>query len=231
MGSKSVYQKMLRTMMGDYYCDLPSTYFSAGQKGGSGPTPELAQTDGARIAFSAEPDDDMSFKGARIKRITGGDSFFARSCGEDGGTIETSFKAVLVCNGMPDFSNNDEATKNRCCMTPMEGRWIRTGENFHVPETHEEQVKAKVYIMDERFEDNIPKLSGALLWLAVHYYKTYREEGLVPPEYVKTFMKDYWTRHDPHVSFITEMLENPKTIDGDIDVTKYVNSYRHLSNL
>lgn len=221
-GSKSVYQKMLRTMMGDYYCDLPSTYFSAGQKGGSGPNPELAQTDGARIAFSAEPDDDMSFKGARIKRITGGDSFFARSCGEDGGTIETSFKVITVCNGMPDISGNDEATKNRCCMTPMEGRWIKPGENFHVPKNHDEQVKAKTYTMDERFEDNIPKLAGALLWLAVYYYKIYREEGLIPPSYVKTFMKEYWTKHDPHVSFISEMLENAKTPEGEIDMTKYI---------
>ena len=37
-GSKSVYQKMIRTMLGDYYCDLPATYFSAEQRGGSGPT-------------------------------------------------------------------------------------------------------------------------------------------------------------------------------------------------
>ena len=95
-------------------------------------------------------------------------------------------------------------------MIPFEGRLIRNGENFHVEKTHEAQVKAKTYWMDERFEDNIPKLASALLWLAVKYYKSYRKEGLTPPKYIKDWMTDYWKKHDPHISFITEMLENPK---------------------
>ena len=209
-GSKSVYQKMINEMLGVYYCDLPATYFSADQRGGSGPNPELAQTEGARVAFSAEPDDDTSFKGARIKRLTGGDSFYARSCNEDGGSIQTSFKNIMVLNLVPDITGMDEATKNRFCMVPFEGRWIRKDEDFVVPETHEDQVKAKTYWMDERFEDNIPKLASALLWLAVRYYEVYRKEGLTAPKYIKDWMTDYWTKHDPHVSFITEMLENPK---------------------
>ena len=84
MGSKSVFQKMLRKMFGDYYKDMPADFYSAHQRGTSGPNPELAQVLGARLVFSAEPDDDAAFKGARIKKLTGGDSFYARGCNENG---------------------------------------------------------------------------------------------------------------------------------------------------
>ena len=208
-GSKSVYQKMLRYMLGDYYCDLPPEFFSAQQKSGSGPNPELAQTKGARAVFSAEPDDDMSFKGARIKKVTGGDSFYARDCCENGGTIETSFKPIMVLNIVPDITGLDEATRERFSMVPFEGRWIRADEDVDVCEDIEDQIKNKTYRMDNRFEDNIPRLAGALLWLAVQYYKKYIKEGLSNPPYIKKWMNEYWKKHDPYVSYISENLENP----------------------
>ena len=211
-GSKSVFQKMLRQMFGDYYCDLPPEFYSAQQKSGSGPNPELAQANGARVAFSAEPDDDTSFKGARIKKVTGGDSFFARGCNVDGGSTETTFKAIMVLNIVPDIAGLDEATRNRFAMIPFEGRWLKAdeGEGSELPEDIEEQIKLKTYKMDDRFEDNLPRLASALLWLSVQYYKTYRSEGLNMPKYIKRWMNDYWKKHDPYVAFISEKLENPK---------------------
>jgi len=209
-GSKSVFQKMIRQMMGDYYCDLPPEYYSAQQRGGSGPNPELAQANGSRVAFSAEPDDDTSFKGARIKKVTGGDSFFARNCNEDGGSFETSFKAIMVLNTVPDISGMDEATRRRFAMIPFEGRWLKPDEGTFIPDDIEEQIKLKTYQMDDRFEDNIPRLAGALLWLSVFSYKSYRQEGLILPPYIKSWMNNYWKKHDPYIAFISEKLENPK---------------------
>ena len=217
-GSKSVYQKMIRQMMGDYYCDLPPEFYSAQQKSGSGPNPELAQAKNSRVAFSAEPDDDTSFKGARIKKVTGGDSFFARGCNEDGGSFETSFKATMVLNIVPEVKGMDEATRNRFAMIPFEGRWLKPDEADaqNLPEEIEEQIKLKTYKMDDRFEDNIPRLAAALLWMAVFHYKTYRKEGLILPRYVKNWMSDYWKKHDPYTNFLSEKLENPK-IDKKCD--------------
>lgn len=210
-GSKSVFQKMIRQMLGDYYCDLPPEFYSAQQKSGSGPNPELAQANGARVAFSAEPDDDISFKGARIKKISGGDSYFARGCNQDGGSVESSFKAIMVLNIVPDISGMDEATRNRFSMIPFEGRWLKKDEaGSSIPDNLEEQIKMKTYVMDDRFEDNIPRLAAAMLWLSVNQYKIYRQEGLALPPYIKKWMNDYWKKHDPYVAFISEKIENPK---------------------
>jgi phage/plasmid-associated DNA primase len=220
-GSKSVFQKMLRTMMGDYYCDLPPEFYSTQQKSGSGPNPELAQAKNSRLAFSAEPDENTQLCGALIKRITGGDSFFARGCNEDGGSFETSFKATMVLNVVPPISGLDEATRRRVAMIPFEGRWLKPDEHDDLPDDIEEQIKLKTYKMDDRFEENIPRLAAALLWLAVQNYKTYREEGLVLPPYVNKWMKQYWDNHEPLSAFIAENLENP-VISKECDHCKLI---------
>jgi phage/plasmid-associated DNA primase len=218
-GSKSIYQKMIRKMLGQYYCDLPAEYYSSQQKSGSGPNPELAQSEDTNVGFSSELDTDISIKGPRVKKITGGDSFFARNCNQDGGSIETTFKPVLVLNMVPDIDGNDEANHTRFSMVPYEGRWLRPEElekynkEFgKFPEDIEEQIKIKTFIMDGNFEKNIPRLASALLWLAVDFYKTYKKEGLSDPPYMQKWMANYWKKNDSLTSFIYERLENPKII-------------------
>lgn len=223
-GSKSILMKMIRQWLGDYYCDLPEEFFCAKKMSSSGPSPELAQTEDAAVAFTSEPDSDESWKGARIKKITGGDSFYARSCGEDGGTIESTFKYILVLNIVPDINGMDEATKNRFMMIPFEGRWLKPEEAEKTPvaDTFEEQVERKTYIMDPRFEDNIPRLASALNWLCIQNYSKYLKEGLNKPTYIRQYMDDYWERNDPFTSFIEEVLDIPKRENGLVDDTKYI---------
>lgn len=210
-GSKSVYQKILRYMFGEYYADLPPEYYSAPQKS-SGPNPELAQAIDARVTFSAEPDDDTSFKGPRLKRVAGGDSFFSRNCHDNGGSSETTFKPIIVLNLVPEITGLDEATMGRLHQIPFEGRWLRPDEpDFkNIPSDIEEQIKMKTYPMDKHFEDNVPRLATALLWFAVNHFKVFKKEGLNLPPYVKKWMTEYWRDHDPYMNFIYEKLENPK---------------------
>lgn len=218
-GSKSVYQKIIRKMLNvapeGYYCDLPPEFYSAQQKG-NGPTPELAQAEDSNIAFSAEPDTDIDIKGPRIKKVAGGDSMFARKNHQDGGSMETTFKPVLVLNEVPDIIGMDVATKTRLSMIPFECRWLRPNEiddwekenNMKFPEDPEEQIKIKTFIMDDDFDKNINKLAHALLWLAVNNYKYYKLKKLKNPPYMSQFMTDYWRTNDCYVAFIQENLEN-----------------------
>ena len=222
-GSKSVFQKMVKTWLGDYYCDLPSEYFSGKKPNSSGPTPELAQTENARVAFTAEPPEDETWSGAKIKKITGGDSMFVRNCNEDGGSIETTFKTIVVLNVVPGFRGLDEATKNRLFLIPFEGRWIGPNDkSFTIPETFDEQVKAKIYPMDSRFEDKLPRLATALNWYCINNYKKYLEEGLQRPKYIEEYMEKFWEQNDPYSAFIQENLEIPKKENGNVDDTKYI---------
>jgi phage/plasmid-associated DNA primase len=155
----------------------------------------------------------MSIKAPRIKRVTGGDSYFVRNCNQDGGSIETTFKPVLVLNNVPDIQGMEEATKTRFSMVPYESRWLRPEEvdklDFELPDDIEEQIKLKTFVMDGEFDRHIPSLANALLWIAVQYYEVYSNEGLKDPPYMQKWMEDYWKKNDCYTSFIAERLENP----------------------
>ena len=210
-GSKSILAKIIQEVFGSYYCDFPGEYLSAKQKNG-GPSPELAQIKNTRIAIIQEPDKHASFKGARIKKLTGGDSMFARSLHENGGSIKTTCKFLVVCNCVPEIEGLDEATKNRVVQVPFEGRWIKKGakkdeEHFVVPKTHKEQVQAKLYHMDINFEDKVGGLAKAMLWFMIENYSVYQKEGLIPPSYMKEWMDQYWKKFDRNICFLSENVE------------------------
>ena len=204
-GSKSIYQQIIKKMFGQYYCDVPAEFYSSKQRGG-GPNPEIAQLENSRVGFSAEPDDDTSFKGARVKRMTGGDSFYARGCGKDGGSIEATFKLIMILNIVPHIEGMDHATQKRFAMIPFESTWYDIWEK-KLPESMEEKIKMKSFYKDHHIEKKIPRLARALLWLAVEYYSKYLEEGLESPPYIQKWMSDYWKTHDPYIEFMSEKLE------------------------
>jgi len=224
-GSKSILQKIMKKWLGEYYCDVPSKLYTSSNKDSSGPNPELAQTEDCAAGFTAEPDSNISWSGALIKRYTGGDSFFARKNHDDGGSIEASFKSCVALNIVPDISDMDEATKERCLFIPFESRWVKPSEPAYkdIKETFEEQVQQKLFKIDPTFEKNIPKLASALCWMSVQNYALYKKEGILQrPAYLQKYLDDYWSKEDPYVAFINECLEEPKNADGLHDLSKYL---------
>jgi phage/plasmid-associated DNA primase len=195
--------KVLQTIFCDYFIDFPTSLLTSGNgKNSSGPSPELAQAANARGAILAEPDDRESMKGGIIKRITGGDRIFTRALNENGGSMDITFKTIMVCNRIPDIANVDRALINRFVVMPFLGTWCEDA-----PETEEEQFRQRRFKMDINFESRIPELARALLWIMVQYYSYYAEEGLAFPKIVKEYIEKHWADNDHYLQFIAEKIE------------------------
>lgn len=201
--SKSMWKKLFDAAYGPYSIDFPMSVLS-GKKMGNGPTPELAQAKTARIAWLCEPDNDENFRNGILKMLTGGDSFFARFCRDDGGRTEAMFVLFLLCNAVPLIPNCDKAVKERLKIIPYLSTWVKAHE---APRTIEEQFEKRTFPMDKFFDKKIPYLAPAFLWISVQTYKEYCQEGLVEPPEVIQHTANYWRENDVYLLFTNENIE------------------------
>lgn len=210
-GGKSKLTETLQFMYGSYFVDFPVSLLATGNgKNSSGPTPELAQAMDARCAILSEPDDRVALGGGIIKRLTGGDRIFTRFLNDNGGSMQLTFKTIMICNRIPDIANVDKALINRFVIIPFLGIWA----NDDVPENIEDQFKIGRFKIDPFFDAKIPELAKALMWVSVQYYQYYASEGLEFPTIVKEYIKKHWEDNDFYLQFIAEKIEYAY-VDGD----------------
>ena len=216
--SKSMICKILQKVFGMYCIDFPVDMLTV-TKGsrGSGPNPELAQTDGTHIGIISEPDADNPLECGKIKRYTGGDRFFARNCNQDGGSMEAMFKMILQCNRIPDVRGADKAFTNRLRVTPFLSTWT-----MDAPDSEEERYRTKTFQMDPFFDNRLNELSIALAWVLVQKYPEYKTKGLKIPKIVKEYTESHLQENDPYLNFVKERIKQsylPESKDVDVNAS------------
>lgn len=200
--SKSMIVKLFQAVLGMYCIDFPVEMLMKTFGRSSGPTPELAQARGAHMGVVAEPDADEDIQAGKLKRFSGGDRMFARMCNSDGGSMEAFFKFVLMCNRPPNIPGVDKAVRNRFQILPFLSTWLKSG----YPEDPAEQMKQRKFKMDPFFENRIPELAQAMLWVMVEYFPKYKAEGLKAPVIVTEHTQRHWSENDPYINFRDECL-------------------------
>ncbi len=201
--SKSMIAKLLQLTLGDYCVDFPPSLLTGKARASSSPSPELAQAAGSHIAFVAETENDEKLREGSTKRFTGGDRFFARMLHENGGSIESSFKLIITCNKIPEFTSISKALKNRFVYIPFLSIWVDDP-----PENQEEQIKQRKFKKDPFFENQLPELAIAAAWVMVQYYTKYKTEKFTVPKIVEEYTTQHWIENDPIDNFISENIED-----------------------
>jgi hypothetical protein len=220
-GGKSMVIKTLQYIFGSYFVDFPTSLLAAGGSKNSGSAnPELAQAVNARAAIISEPNDRDEMQSGMIKRITGGDRIFVRLLHDNGGSMELTFKTVMVCNRIPDVANVDKALIRRFVIIPFLGTW-----SHDAPENEEDQFKVGLFKIDEFFEAKIPELARGLLWMITQYYPYYAQEKLKFPPIVEEAIERHWQDNDPYLQFIAEKIDyvykdnDKKEINTDVTLS------------
>lgn len=202
--SKSMIVKLFTIMFAVYAIKMPvGMLFEKGANTGNA-TPQLARAKNVKLSIFDEPEDTCPMNKGIIKRLTGGDAFYARLLNENGGDIEMTFKTIMITNDIPSVNKADDAVKDRFRIFPYLGKWIVD------PPPEEEQIKehgfVKYFKKDVNFENRLPILASPAMWIFTQYYPKYCKEGLDVPEIVKQHTEEYWKNNDLYGQFIQECI-------------------------
>lgn len=218
--SKSMIVKLFTLIFAVYAIKIPVGILSEKSANSGGATPQLARAKNVKIAILDEPEDTTPMNKGIIKRLTGGDSFYARLLNENGCDIELSFKIIMITNDIPSVHRADDAVKDRFKIFPFLGKWIDN------PPSDEDQIKefghVKLFKKDINFEKRLPILATAAAWIFSMYYPKYCEEGLEVPQVVIEHTEEYWKNNDIYGQFIQECVVDVYVSEGVRDTSVHV---------
>lgn len=203
--SKSMIVKLFMQTFGEYAIKFDMANVTGRNNNPGNASPHLARAKSVRLGFMDEAADDVPIHKETIKRVVGGDSFYTRKLHDNGGDIEVFFKLILSCNKVPLIPKADTAIKNRVRIFPFLGTWTTDVTKLNEPNTYE---------MKETFEDDIPAMVPAFMWILVQHYAIYNIEKLKDPEIVTKYTEDYWRDNDVYAQFAGDcvVVSSDKTV-------------------
>tara|TARA_A100001011_G_C14313335_1_gene846727 strand:+ start:73 stop:2808 length:2736 start_codon:yes stop_codon:yes gene_type:complete len=203
---KSITQSFFEKMLGELAIKFNTQYFTGKKTSTGTANPELSRAaPPVRHATMEEPDADEQLNIGELKKLSGGDSYWARDLfqtGKNTREVFPMFMLTFICNKLPKLKYSDKATWNRLRVIPFESTFVEPGADC--PETFEEQLREKRFPMDKNFSSKIPGIVSAFAW----YLLEWRQKVTVrfEPEKVKEATSIYRRQNDIYRQFIEECI-------------------------
>ena len=208
--AKSVTQNLFEMMLGELSIKFNTQYFTGKKVASGAANPELARAaPPVRLATMDEPNGDEQLNNGELKKLSGGDKYWARDLFEKGKNtkeITPMFTITLICNGLPKLRNSDKATWNRLRVIPFESTFVEPAQPC--PLTFEEQLLKKRFPMDRTFNSKLPGMVKAFAWYLLEWRK--KVTVRIEPEKVKEATAMYRRQNDLYRQFIEECI-----VEGD----------------
>lgn len=186
---KTTILEVVAHIMGDYAGSVPiESVISKGGVSGN-EIRENVQLVGKRLIIATEPDAGQSFRIARIKSITGGDSLTAADLYQSRYNFVPILKLWIGGNHKPNVPDNGDAAWNRLRLVPFDNQIER--------EKRDEGKKARLQTTEA---------AGILAWL-VRGCQKWLAEGLQEPDCMVEAQKDYREEQDTFQAFLDECCE------------------------
>jgi len=207
---KSITQTFFEKMLGELSIKFNTQYFTGKKTSAGSANPELARAaPPVRHATMEEPDADEQLNIGELKKLSGGDSYWARDLFEKGKStreVFPMFMLTFICNKLPKLKYSDKATWNRLRVIPFESTFVEPSQPC--PGTFEEQMLQKRFPMDKHFSAKIPHMVEAFAWYLLQWRQ--KIKARVEPDKVRQATAIYRKQNDIYRQFIEECLVDDK---------------------
>ena len=207
---KSVTQSFFEKMLGELAIKFNTQYFTGKKTSTGSANPELARAaPPVRHATMEEPDADEQLNIGELKKLSGGDSYWARDLFEKGKSTKEvfpMFQITFICNKLPKLKYSDKATWNRLRVIPFESTFVDSEQPC--PTTLEEQILQKRFPMDKSLGSKINGMVNAFAWYLLEWRQKITTR--VEPEKVKEATAIYRKQNDIYRQFIEESITEDK---------------------
>jgi len=186
---KSVLGELLRWIVGDYSRAIPVETLCESRRQAGGPSPDLADLAGARLAMSSETEDGAALAESLIKSLTAGDAISARPLYGKPFTFQPQFKLLMLGNHRPVVRGTDHGIWRRIRLVPFNRTFTAEERDPHLLD----KLKAEApHILAWMIE-------GALEW---------QRRGLADtPKVVAAETDSYRSEQDVIGEFLAEVTE------------------------
>lgn len=171
----------------------PDVIIEAGRNSSGGATPHLVDLQGARLRWFSETSENARLNTNQVKYTTGGGHIKARGLHQGYIEFAATHLMILITNHKPRIpSGGDQALWERLLLIPFNMRFVES------PKRDNERKRDS--LLKQKLAD---EGAGILAWL-VRGCLEWQQNGLNPPDEVKTATKHYQEDEDDILRFIDE---------------------------
>ena len=204
---KTLIASYLKAILGDYYCELPTSLITNKELRANEANPELFRARGRRVAVFSEPGEGSKLNSDIMKKWTCGEQISCRELYQSPVQFSPQFKPIILCNSKFELNDvADDSLPRRLVYVKFDTKFTyEPSNNFH-------RLRVDEYLSEEF----IDKIKGSFMYMLIETYSKLKKEGikLIMPKEMKEVQEEFLESSDDIKSFLNENFE---TTDSEKD--------------
>lgn len=216
--SKSIFVRLMCASFGQYAKKMPSSYITEQKRDSGKADPVLSRAQGAKILVLQEPDKNDPIRSGTVKEITGNDSMLVRDLYQRGANIveiEVSFVPFLIANTIPMIPDCQEAIWERTLIYEHSSKWV---DPVKAPKDFNEQFKQGLFPKDRFFDQKVPKMAPAFIWILTQKFEEYYTNGLQVPDEVLQATENFKINNNYFIHYVRDNLKRAERDTGETNI-------------